>query len=288
MIRSMTAYARCQSQSKNGEILWELRSLNSKFLETHLKLNDEWRSLEPQVRKLISAKIKRGKVECQFRFKRDNQQSSEIVLNDVLCQALIDAAAKVEIKATGLQPISVIDILRWPEVIIESEKNIAEDSKEVLVCLSKAIDDLINAREQEGEKIKGMLLTRCDQIIELVQQVRARIPDIRVSVEKKLKQKLSEIDVTVDPHRFEQELVYLLQRLDIEEEVDRLQAHIEEVKKVLERDDSIGRRLDFFMQELNREANTLGSKVTDMDLKGISVELKVLIEQMREQVQNIE
>ncbi len=284
----MTAYARQQIHTKVGDILWELKTLNSRYLEIHLKLNEEWRSIEPDVRSSVSSRLNRGKVECQFRFKRNDETSSELILNETLCNTLIETADQVANKSDKLVAFSVSDILRWPGMVSEPEQNMSEISPQAIQCLEKALDELVETREREGERIKAMIVERCEQMTELVSQVRARIPDVREGLEQKLKQKLADIDINVDPNRFEQELVFHLQRLDVAEEIDRLQSHIDEVKKVLDREDSVGRRLDFLMQELNREANTLGSKVSHMDIKGISVELKVLIEQMREQIQNIE
>ena len=288
MIRSMTAYSRSQKLSKAGEILWELRSLNSRYLETHIKLMDEWRVFEPEIRERIGQRLNRGKVECNLRFKRTNEASTELVLNETMSKRVIETAKLVSEQSEQLAPLGVIDILRWPGVVTEPEQDLSEISAEVMEALESALDELIETREREGAKIKSLIADRCQQMSELVTQVRAKLPEIRSGLEQKLKQKLSEIDVTADPHRFEQELVFHLQRLDVDEEVDRLQTHIDEVRQVLERNESVGRRLDFLMQELNREANTLGSKVAHMDIKGISVELKVLIEQMREQIQNIE
>lgn len=288
MIRSMTAYARFQIRSEHGDITWELRSLNSRYLEIHMKLSEEWRSLEPEIREQISQVLQRGKVECNFRFQQNAAQAPELQLNQSLCDSLVETATRVLNRSEKVAQLGVIDILRWPGVVIEPEQDISAVTPEIHACLQGALQELLSTREREGEKIKIMISDRCEQMTGLVEKVRLRIPQIRLDLEQRLKSKLAEIDITVDPNRFEQELVFHLQRLDVGEEIDRLQAHIDEVREVLDRQDPIGRRLDFLMQELNREANTLGSKVASMDIKGVSVELKVLIEQMREQIQNVE
>ena len=288
MIRSMTAYARYQTHTPDAEIVWEIRSLNSRYLETHLKVGEEWRALEAEIRERLSRRLKRGKVECQLRFKRLTQGGASLSLNAPLCEALLQVADEVQSQAQHLAPMTVMDVLRWPGLVAEPEQDVNAVASELLSCLDQAVDELIVTREREGEKIKQMITQRCDEMSEKVAQIRLHVPEIRQHLEEKLRQKLADIDIQVDATRFEQELVFYLARLDVDEEIDRLQSHIDEVKAVLERRDSVGRRLDFLMQELNREANTLGSKVTHLDIKGISVDLKVLIEQMREQIQNIE
>lgn len=284
----MTAYARHEIRSQHGDIIWELRSLNSRYLEIHLKLNDEWRFMETEVRTLINQYLQRGKIECHFRFKQSTELSNEIVLNQGLCDNLKQTAGKISHSDQNIAPLNVIDVLRWPGVVMETEHDVSVVVPDFQACLQETLTELVETREREGEKIKHMIKDRCQQMSVLVEQARGFVPQIKESLEKRLRQRLAEVEIEVEPHRFEQELVFHLQRLDVEEEIDRLQAHVAEVLQVLDRTDAVGRRLDFLMQELNREANTLGSKVTSLDIKSISVEIKVLIEQMREQIQNVE
>jgi uncharacterized protein (TIGR00255 family) len=288
----MTAYSRQHSPIGNGEIVWELRTLNSRYLEVFIKMPEEWRSLEPSIRELIGKKLRRGKVECMMRFRRGVNEVSGIDLNEQLASKVVELSKQIQSQGDklGLEftAVSPVEILRWPGVVTEQEQDLTNVFGKAMEVLEQAVDGLVESREREGQRLAQFILERCDQVSEHVRHVRTIVPDLREKLREKLLSRLAEIDVQADPQRFEQELVFQLQRLDVDEELDRLDSHVEEVKNVLKRKDAIGRRLDFIMQELNREANTLGSKSSNIATTNSSVDLKVLIEQMREQVQNIE
>jgi len=288
MIKSMTAYARCQTHVEGGEISWELRSLNTRFLEQNLKMPEEWRPLEMDIRERIGQSLKRGKLDVYLRFQRDPGTGQTLELNQALVEQLLYLSAQVHQSAKQVDPLRVVDVLRWQGVVTEREKNLGEYNNVVMDLLDTALAELVESRTREGEKLKKLILDRCSTIATLVDKVRESSPAIRDNIRTRLEQRLAEVEIKGDPYRLEQELVLQLHKLDVEEELDRMQCHLKEVADVLERDESIGRRLDFLMQELNREANTLGSKAANIDLSGAAVDIKVLIEQMREQVQNIE
>ncbi|MBD3671677.1 MAG: YicC family protein [Gammaproteobacteria bacterium] len=288
MIRSMTAFARQESGGDWGALTLELRSVNHRYLETHPRLGEELRSLESAIRERIGQRLGRGKVECSLRYQAPELSGTEIEINRELANALAHASRTIDSMIYNPAPVSAIDILRWPGVI--QGKSVDEDAlkQAVLDLMDSGLDELIETREREGEKLKSHLLERCTAIDEVVAQVKNQIPDIIKAQRERLASRLAELDVDVDEARLEQELVIQAQKMDVDEEMSRLAAHVGEVRRVLEQDKPVGRRLDFLMQELNREANTLGSKSVHTETTRASVELKVLIEQMREQVQNIE
>ncbi len=288
MIRSMTAYARGQVELEPGVITWELRSLNARYLEVHMKLPEEWRPLEVKARELIAGVLRRGKVECNFRFQRNSSEAPNLVLNEALVRKLAELSDQVAQMNMGATAPSSIDVLRWPGMVIEEEQDWSSLNDEILTVLKSTLDELVRMRESEGRRLGETILERCTQVGELSRKAREFAPAIRSGLKQRLLKRLAELSMKVDDERMEQEIAMQLQRLDVDEELDRLDSHIEEVRKTLQRSDSIGRKLDFLMQELNREANTLGAKAASLDITEISVELKVLIEQMREQVQNIE
>ncbi len=288
MIKSMTAYARCQTHVEGGEISWELRSLNTRFLEQNLKIPEEWRPLEMAIRERIGQYLKRGKLEVYLRFQRDPGTGQQLEINRALVEQLLSLSTQIHQVGKDISPLRVVDVLRWQGVVTEREKNLADYNDVVMDLLDTALTELVDSRTREGEKLKKLILDRCKTIAGLVEKVRESSPAIRDNIRTRLEQRLAEVEIKGDPYRLEQELVLQLHKLDVEEELDRMQCHLKEVTDVLERDESIGRRLDFLMQELNREANTLGSKAANIDLSGAAVDIKVLIEQMREQVQNIE
>ncbi|VAW76624.1 Protein YicC [hydrothermal vent metagenome] len=288
MIKSMTAYARCQTPVEGGEISLELRSLNTRFLEQNLKMPEEWRPLEIDIRARIAHYLKRGKLEVYLRFQRDSMTGQQLELNEVLVQQLFSLSDKIQQTGKEVAPLRMVDILRWQGVVAERERNLAEHNDVVMALFDTALTELVESRCREGEKLKVLILERCNTIATLVEKVRESSPAIRDNIHARLVQRLTEVEIKGDPYRLEQELVLQLHKLDVDEELDRMQCHLKEVTDVMERDEAIGRRLDFLMQELNREANTLGSKAANIDLSGAAVDIKVLIEQMREQVQNIE
>ena len=292
MIRSMTAFARVQQSNEAGSITWELRSVNHRYLEPGIKLPDEFRQLEPEIRKLLGQFLARGKVDLSLRYKVDQQQQGKISVNEDIVHNLREVELKVLNIVHEGNKLSVSDILGWPGVISEGERDLSTLLQLSLPCLEAALAQLQESREAEGSALEEMIRSRCQQVSEIVAEVRKHRPELIVALREKwsaaLDEKLQQWRESANENRLEQELVMLAQKLDVEEELDRLDTHIAEVLKVLDRDEAVGRRLDFLMQELNREANTLGSKSQDGVTTQQAVDLKVLIEQMREQVQNIE
>ncbi len=288
----MTAFARVQQSNEAGSITWELRSVNHRYLEPGIKLPDEFRQLEPEIRKLLGQYLTRGKVDLSLRYKIDQQQQSAVSLNEDIVRSLREVERKVLNIVHEGSKLSVADILGWPGVISEGERDLSALLQLSTTCLEAALVQLQESRESEGSALEEMIRSRCQQISDIVAEVRKHRPELIVALREKwsaaLDEKLQQWRESANENRLEQELVMLAQKLDVEEELDRLDTHIAEVLKVLERDEAVGRRLDFLMQELNREANTLGSKSQDGVTTQQAVDLKVLIEQMREQVQNIE
>ena len=288
MIRSMTAFARQELETAAGDLAWEIRSLNHRYLEMGVRLPEELRAMETAVRERVGARLGRGKVECSCRYRPAASASVPVDVDSDNLTRLLSACDTVSARLPASGPLNPIEVLRWPGVVREEAIDTAPLMAQALGLLEQTLDELLQSREREGEQIRQQLLQRCDAMDVLVQQARGRLPEIQQALREKLQTRLADLDTAADPGRLEQELVIQIQKSDIDEEMDRLQGHIEEVRRVLGRDEPVGRRLDFLMQELNREANTLGSKSVAIDTTNISVELKVLIEQMREQVQNTE
>ena len=288
MIRSMTAFARQEADTELGSLVWELRSLNHRYLELGLRLPEELRAMEAAVRERVNSRLGRGKVECSCRFRPATGGVAPVDVDQDNLARVLAACEDVSSRLSQTVPLSPLELLRWPGVVREQTVDAGPLIQAALASLDKALDELLLSREREGEGIKQLLLQRCDDMGALVGRARSILPEIREALREKLRNRLADLDVDVDPGRFEQELVMQLQKVDVDEEMDRLEGHLGEVRRVLERNEPVGRRLDFLMQELNREANTLGSKSVATDTSNISVELKVLIEQMREQVQNVE
>jgi uncharacterized protein (TIGR00255 family) len=288
MARSMTAFARQETELESGSLAWELRSLNHRYLEVSLRLPEELRALESAVRERVSARLGRGKVDCSCRYRPAAAGSTPVEIDNNNLERLLAACQAVDERLPAAAPLNAIELLRWPGVVREAETDTAPLQNTALELLDSTLDELLACREREGENITGLLQQRCKSMAEQVVHVRSLMPEIRTGLRKKMEARLAELDVVADPGRLEQELVLQLQKIDVEEELDRLDSHIAEVLRVLNGKGPIGRRLDFLMQELNREANTLGSKSVVVDTTNVSVELKVLIEQMREQVQNVE
>ena len=292
MIRSMTGFARVQETNDAGSITWELRSVNHRYLELGIKLPEDFRQLESEIRKLSAKFLTRGKVDLGLRYKLDQQQQTDITLNQEIVISLRDVEQQVLNIVHDGSKLSVSDILGWPGVIADVERDLSILDELAISCLKAALKQLQQGRETEGSALDELIRDRCAQISEIIGEVRQHRPEIVAALREKwesnLDEKLKQWRETANENRLEQELVMLAQKLDVEEELDRLDTHVAEVLKVLERDEAVGRRLDFLMQELNREANTLGSKSQDSQTTQHAVDLKVLIEQMREQVQNIE
>ena len=288
MLRSMTAFARQERSSAWGTMIWELRSVNHRYLETAVRLPEALRGLESLVRERIAAALSRGKVECALKLQTAGAALTAITLNQPLVERLLEIAGEVEHMIGPGTGLRLGDVLRWPGVINEAEPDLDEIKLALLGSLDAALAELIATREREGQRTAELLQQRCEAIRLQVRRVRARRPEVQARWRDKLLSRLADISTDADPGRLEQELALIAQRLDVEEELDRLDAHLDEIQAVFDRAEPVGRRLDFLMQELNREANTLSSKSADTDTTRAAVELKVLIEQMREQSQNIE
>jgi len=288
MMRSMTAFARQEADTDYGSLTWEIRSLNHRYLELGLRLPEELRPMESAVRERVNARLGRGKVECSCRFRPATGGVAPVEVDEDNLSRVLAACEDVSSRLPQAVPLNPLELLRWPGVVREQALDTGPLLQAALALLDKALDELLLSREREGEQIRSILLQRCEDMSALVVQARGYLPEIRTGLREKLQARLADLGVDVDPGRFEQELVIQLQKIDVDEEMDRLESHIGEVRRVLNREEPVGRRLDFLMQELNREANTLGSKSVVTETSNISVELKVLIEQMREQVQNAE
>ena len=292
MLKSMTAFARVQQTNDSGEIVWEIKSVNHRYLEPGFKLPEDFKQLEPEIRQQIGRYVKRGKLEFSLRYTLNRQSQTAIKLNAEMVHNL----RKVEQEVLNIvhegDSLSVSAILQWPGVVDEADKNFKPLQELALNALPQALQQLVENREREGAALLEMIATRCAKVTEIVKKVQQRRPEVLQAMRQKwtaqLADKLADWKEKANPDRLEQELVMLAQKLDVEEELDRLIAHVNEVEQVLTRDEPVGRRLDFLMQELNREANTLSSKSQDAETTRCAVDLKVLIEQMREQVQNIE
>ncbi len=287
MIRSMTAYARREIKGEWGSATWELRSVNQRYLETYFRMPEQFRSLEPVVRERIRSRLTRGKVECHLRFEPDASAQSELILNEALAKQLVQAANWVKMQSDEGE-INPVDILRWPGVMSAKDQDLDAITAELLTALNGALDDFVVARETEGQALKSLIEQRLEAVSAEVAKVRAHMPEIMKWQRDRLVAKLEDAEVQLENNRLEQELVLMAQRLDVAEELDRLEAHIKETYNILKKKEAVGRRLDFMMQEFNRESNTLASKSINADVTNSAIELKVLIEQMREQIQNIE
>lgn len=288
MTRSMTAFARHEEQTELGSLSWEIRSVNHRYLEVSFRLEESFRPFEMAMRKLISDTLSRGKVEVALRYRAPEQTQSALQMNVDLAKAVMENYQQLASFTDSAAPIDILRVMQWPGVI--QTESLDQDALQVTVLesLKHALVDLVATREREGAALEQMIIQRCDQINDIAEQTKTRLPEILASHRQKLSDRIAELEVNLEPERLEQEMVLLAQKADVAEEIDRLQNHVNEVKHTLKRDEPIGRRLDFLMQELNREANTLGSKSIDTDTTRYSVDLKVLIEQMREQIQNIE
>jgi len=284
----MTGYAALEQSIENATLILELRAVNSRYLDLHFKLDDHLKCFEPTMREQIGAQLSRGKIECKMNLIQRTQAGQAMQLDDALMQQLAGMQEKAQLYFPQGRQLSIADILRWPGVLLNdtlSQDSLLEDIKKLV---QKGLQDLNASRAREGEKLKALVLERLSQIETLVTKVKPLLPALTKEYQLKLENKLQESLKNIDQERVAQELVLFAQRIDVDEELTRLTAHISEVKRILSSDAPAGKRLDFLMQELNREANTLGSKSVSVQTTQVSMELKVLIEQMREQIQNIE
>ena len=285
MVASMTAFARLEDSGEWGHAVWEIRTVNHRYLDISIRLPEELRALETSVREQVSIKLKRGKVECNLRYDADSA-TGDISINAELAEKIIQAARGLPIE--GPAPINPLDLLRWPGVIDKNAPDLERLDNPVITLLDKALENILHNRHREGEKIEQMITKRCDLSLHQLGQIRDKVPEIIAVMRERHLARVQELGIELDNGRLEQEIALLTQKLDVAEELDRMETHINEVKRILTGTEPIGRRLDFLMQEMNREANTLGSKSAHIDTSNASIELKVLIEQMREQIQNIE
>jgi len=288
MPRSMTGFARSEEQYDWGSVIWELRSVNHRYLEMHFRLPDSHKALEPGLREVIRSSLNRGKLEVSLTIKLSGQSSDGLGVNTQLAEDLLQAAAKIQQLSHQSADINPLEILRWPGVITEQSVDMVQVHATALSQFKDTIGQLVSSRQREGDELAIFIEQRLQSISEQVVLVRGRMPKILMAQKEKLHERLANLEIELDSERLEQEVVLLAQKADVDEELDRLDVHVTEVRRNLNDKKPIGRRLDFLMQELNREANTLSSKAIVTDTTQAAVELKVLIEQMREQIQNIE
>ncbi len=289
MIYSMTGYASAQREWPQGTLLVELRAVNHRFLDVSLRLPEEFRALESPIREKLAARLNRGKVECRIAFNtQQGVDSGNLQLNRTLAESLLNLGRELSALAPEARALSIGEVLRWPGVLATDALPPETLQATALELLDTALEDFLANRGREGEKLAGLLQDRAAQMEELVANIRPRLPQIVADYEARLTQRFIDALGAQDDERIRQEIVMFAQRIDVAEELDRLTAHIAELRHILKKGGNAGKRLDFLMQELNREANTLGSKSVAVESSRTSMELKVLIEQMREQVQNIE
>jgi len=288
MIRSMTAFAGSETEIGNLTLQCEMRTVNHRYCDITLKLPDRLRFAEADIRSAIAASIKRGKVECLISNKKQAKEGQSFSVNMNAVNSLLAATHEIEQVMQASLSFSALDVLAFPGIQQEPETDRELLHQGIVSLVNQTLEQLLLVREREGAQLGQLIEDRCRKMQAFVIQAGKRMPEVLSLIRSKLKERISELVAEPDFDRLEQELVFLAQKLDITEELDRLDTHISEVSRVLKQQDPIGRRLDFLMQELNREANTLGSKSADKEMTQIAIELKVLIEQMREQVQNIE
>mgnify|MGYP001812664035 FL=1 len=287
MIKSMTAFAREEQRSELGELTWEIRSVNHRYLEVFVRLPEEFRALETLVREKVGQSLSRGKVECVLRYKSTGSAATQLSVNESLVKQLISASEQVAHLLHSETRLSIHEVMRWPGVLDAEAVDLDQVQTRAIELLQTTLNGLIESRQREGEKLGELISQRLEEMHRQVELAKKRMPEVIEILRERLQNKLADF-AELEDTRVEQEMVILAQRLDIDEEMDRLGTHLEEVGRTLKQNKPIGRRLDFLMQELNREANTLGSKSADTVTTQVSVEMKVLIEQMREQIQNIE
>ena len=284
----MTGFGVCTRESAAGTVTLELRSVNSRFLDLQFRMNDDLRTLEPMLREAIIARLQRGKVECRLSFGRKVASGNNLAVNDSLLSALTTEQQTVLDKFPDARPLSVNELLRWPGVLADDSPGFDTLLAAIVELTDAALDDMIASRRREGEKLAAMIGERVARMRELVATVAPRMPAVVAEYQARLAARLRDAVATLDEERIRQEVALYATRIDVAEELTRLVTHLDEVMRILKAGGAAGKRLDFLMQELNREANTLASKSPATDITAIAMEMKVLIEQMREQVQNIE
>ena len=288
MLHSMTGFARESVETDLGTLTWEIRAVNHRYLDVQFKLPEDLRPKEQAFRQQASSKLGRGKVECALYFRRAFNEDTEMQIDADLVELIGHRISDVTAKLPNVAAVNPIEILRWPGVVQQAEVDVEPLVAEAGKLLETALAAIGEMRASEGARIADMLETRCAEIAEIAKNVRARMPEVLAATRAKQKERIDALDVEADPARLEVELALVATKLDVDEELDRLESHLIEIRDAIAADKPVGRRLDFLMQELNREANTLGSKSADTETTKAAVELKVLIEQMREQIQNVE
>lgn len=287
-INSMTGFGQVEIELPGVQLQWEVRSVNHRYLDVQFRLPEGFRSVEQEFRQIVATGARRGKVDASLSINRSADQLGTTQLNSAVSRQIIDHLETLAKDMSNPAPVSPVAVLRWPGVLVEEEIDPSSIFPQAAEALRSAVEALCSSRAREGKKIEAMLEQRCVEIETLVAQVLKRLPDVLSEIRERLQQRVESLCVQTDTERLEQEIVILAQKIDVSEELDRLKAHIHEVRSTFSSKEPVGRRLDFLMQELNREANTLGSKSADVTTTQHAVDLKVLIEQMREQVQNVE
>lgn len=287
MIYSMTAFARLEVKKDWGDAVWEIRSVNQRYLENFFRLPEQFRGLENTLREKLRQSLTRGKIECSLRIETKKQTNAELNLNKELANQVIQSLQWIKTQA-GEGEINLTDVLRYPGVVEAQEQDLDAISQDLLTAFDDLLTDFITMRGREGEKLNDIIQQRLDAIAVEADKVRSQMPAVLQWQRERLLQRFEDAQVNLDPQRVEQEMILLAQRIDVAEELDRLQMHVKETTNILKKGGAVGRKLDFMMQELNRESNTLASKSINADITASAVELKVLIEQMREQIQNLE
>ncbi len=287
MIYSMTAFARLEVKKDWGDAVWEIRSVNQRYLENFFRLPEQFRGLENTLREKLRQSLTRGKIECSLRIETKKQTNAELNLNKELANQVIQSLQWIKAQA-GEGEINLTDVLRYPGVVEAQEQDLDAISQDLLTAFDDLLTDFIEMRGREGEKLNDIIQQRLDAIAVEADKVRSQMPAVLQWQRERLLQRFEDAQVNLDPQRVEQEMILLAQRVDVAEELDRLQMHVKETTNILKKGGAVGRKLDFMMQELNRESNTLASKSINADITASAVELKVLIEQMREQIQNLE
>jgi uncharacterized protein (TIGR00255 family) len=288
MIRSMTGFARVERQGAWGTLACELRSVNHRYLEVSLRLPDELKTLEADLRQRVGAALRRGKVDVSLYLRSGGVTPAATEIDSLALDQLLARIASVRQRLEEAAPVSPLDALRWPGVLREVERDADQLMGAARELLDDALIEIDASRAREGARIREMLLSRAASMRELVETVKTRLPEVSARLRARVVERIDQLGVTPDPDRLEQELVMYAHKMDVAEELDRLESHLTEIASILDSDEPAGRRLDFLMQELNREANTLSSKSQDVETTRAAVEMKVAIEQMREQIQNVE
>ena len=285
----MTAFASAEREIAGWTFVWEVRSVNHRYLDVALRLPEPFRAIEPEVRNRIGAFVKRGRLDVSLAVKKAGLDEASLQLNLELVQGLLNAARQIEgLGQNAFAGLSALELMKWPGVLHEADVDRERLAPAALDLLDEAMTKIVTARETEGRLLAELIETRCQLMRERVALVRQRMPEVLAAIREKILARLAEVSAKPDSDRLEQEMVYLAQKLDVDEELDRMASHLGEVTRALKQSEPAGRRLDFLLQEMNREANTLGSKSADTETTRASVEMKVLIEQMREQIQNVE